>query len=249
LIIPVLIVTGLILPADFSTAALVFMSSIVLMYIGRVRVQHILAVVGVGVVALTIFVLVMMVSSDGGRVGTWKNRIETFISGESEGSFQSNQAKIAIASGGLTGKGLGHSVQRNILPHPYSDFIFAIIVEETGVAGALLVIFVYLVLFYRTSVIVRKSNRVGPALLVAGMMILMVLQAFVHMSVSVGLLPVTGQTLPFISMGGTSLLISSVQMGIILSVSRSLEMEKKQKTIVEPNNEAHDSEEEIESVD
>lgn len=249
LIAPVLLVTGLILPADLSTAALVFLSSIVLMYIGRVRVKHIMAVIGVGVVALTILILGLMVSSDGGRVGTWKTRIETYVSGESEGNFQSNQAKIAIASGGIAGKGLGHSVQRNVLPHPYSDFIFAIIVEETGIVGALLVIFIYLVLFYRTSVIVRKSNRVGPALLVAGMMILMVLQAFVHMSVSVGLLPVTGQTLPFISMGGTSLLISSVQMGIILSVSRSLDLEKKKKTIVEPNNGAYESETETEDID
>lgn len=245
LIIPVLIVTVLILPSDFSTAALVFMSSIILMYIGRVKVQHILGLAGVGVVALTIFILVVMVSDKQSRVGTWKNRIENFVDDSGDGNFQSNQSKIAIASGGLTGKGLGHSVQRNILPHPYSDFIFAIIIEETGVVGAIIVIFLYLVLFYRTSVLVRRSNRVGPALLVAGMMILMVMQAFVHMSVCVGLLPVTGQTLPFVSMGGTSMLISSVQMGVILSVSRSLEKDKKiKKPVVESNIEDDGNEQE-----
>ncbi len=228
LIIPIVIVTVLILPSDFSTAALIFVSSIILLYIGRVKMKHLLGLAGIGVLALSFFILIVMVSDSESRIGTWKSRIESFVDGEG-GSFQSNQAKIAIASGGVMGKGLGHSVQRNILPHPYSDFIFAIIIEETGLIGALIIIFLYLVLFYRTAAIVKQCKRVGPALLVAGMMILMVMQAFVHMGVSVGIFPVTGQTLPFVSMGGTSLLISSVQMGVILSVSRSLQKEKRQK--------------------
>ncbi|MDA3866276.1 MAG: FtsW/RodA/SpoVE family cell cycle protein [Salinivirgaceae bacterium] len=230
LIIPVVFICGLILPSDFSTAALLFVSAVVLMYIGRVKIQHLLGMAGVAVVALTLFILVAMVSDSDSRIGTWKNRIENFVDDEGGGNFQSNQAKIAIASGGLTGKGLGHSVQRNILPHPYSDFIFAIVIEETGFAGAFLLIGLYLILFFRTAAIVRKCKRVGPALMVAGMMILMVIQAFVHMAVSVGIFPVTGQTLPFVSMGGTSLLISSVQMGIILSVSRSLQQDNKKRT-------------------
>ncbi|MFO7863611.1 MAG: FtsW/RodA/SpoVE family cell cycle protein [Salinivirgaceae bacterium] len=237
LIIPVAFICALILPSDFSTAALLFVSAVVLMYIGRVKIQHLLALAGVAILALTLFVLVAMVSDSDSRIGTWKNRIENFVDGDSDGNFQSNQAKIAIASGGLTGKGLGHSVQRNILPHPYSDFIFAIIIEETGFAGAFFVISLFLILFFRTAAIVRKCKRVGPALMVAGMMILMVIQAFVHMAVSVGIFPVTGQTLPFVSMGGTSLLISSVQMGIILSVSRSLQMDNKKRTSQTQNTE------------
>ncbi len=226
-VVPILLVTVLILPSDFSTAALIFVSSIILLYIGRVQMKHLLSLAGIGILALTFFILIVMVSDSESRIGTWKSRIESYIDDDG-GSFQSNQAKIAIASGGIMGKGLGHSVQRNILPHPYSDFIFAIIIEETGLIGAFIIIFLYLILFYRTAAIVKQCKRVGPALLVAGMMILMVMQAFVHMGVSVGILPVTGQTLPFVSMGGTSLLISSVQMGIILSVSRSLQKEKRQ---------------------
>ena len=240
LVIPVFIVCALILPADFSTAGLLFLSAVILMYIGRVKVKYIFGLVGIGVVAISFFVLIAMVSDTESRVGTWKSRVESFIDKDEGGNFQSNQSKIAIASGGLVGKGLGHSVQRNILPNPFSDFIFAIIVEETGLVGALIIIFLYLVLFYRTAAIVKRSNRVGPALLVAGMMILMVIQAFVHMGVSVGLLPVTGQTLPFVSMGGTSMLISSIQMGIILSVSRSLQKEKKQPPQPEPEEELRD---------
>lgn len=237
LVIPVFVVCALILPADFSTAGLLFLSAVVLMYIGRVKLKYILGLTGIGVIAISFFILIVMVSDTESRVGTWKSRVESFIEQDEGGSFQSNQSKIAIASGGLVGKGLGHSVQRNILPNPFSDFIFAIIVEETGLVGALIIIFLYLILFYRTAAIVKRCNRVGPALLVAGMMILMVIQAFVHMGVSVGLLPVTGQTLPFVSMGGTSMLISSVQMGIILSVSRSLQKEKKKPVEPEPEEE------------
>lgn len=249
LIIPIGVVCGLILPSDFSTAGLLFISAVILMYIGRVSMRHLFGMAGIATVALTIFLLATMVADTDSRIGTWKNRIESYIDDSDGGNFQSNQAKIAIASGGLVGKGLGHSVQRNILPHPYSDFIFAIIIEEMGLAGALIIIFLYLILFYRTAAIVKKCKRVGPALLVAGMMILMVVQAFVHMGVSAGLLPVTGQPLPFVSMGGTSLLLSSVQMGIILSVSRTLKQENKKTAAPAPeepkNEEAYEEDQSI----
>jgi cell division protein FtsW len=248
LILPVGAVCALIFPADFSTAGLLFISAVVLMYIGRVKIKYLLGLIGIGVIGIAFFVMIAMLSKSESRVGTWQTRIENFVSGEDGENFQSDQAKIAIASGGFFGKGLGHSVQRNILPHPYSDFIFAIIVEEMGIVGALVIIFLFLILFYRTAAIVKKCNRVGPALLVAGMMILMVMQAFVHMGVSVGLLPVTGQTLPFVSMGGTSMLISSIQMGVILSVSRSLKKEKKKapEPVIE---ESEDTYEEDQSTD
>ncbi|MBA7557640.1 putative peptidoglycan glycosyltransferase FtsW [subsurface metagenome] len=162
-----------------------------------------------------------------GRISTWKNRIEDYISGESKENYQVKQSKIAIATGGLFGKNPGKSIQRNFLPNPYSDFIFAIIIEEYGlIFGGLPILFAYLFLLFRAGVIVRKSTQIFPAFLAIGLVITIVFQAMVNMAVAVSLFPVTGQTLPLVSMGGSSLFFTSIAFGIILSVSRGIEKDQ-----------------------
>ncbi|MDA3890289.1 MAG: FtsW/RodA/SpoVE family cell cycle protein [Salinivirgaceae bacterium] len=219
----VLIICGLILPANFSTAAMLFAICLVLMFIGRIRIKHLLGVVGVGVVGVVLFVSLALNMSGKGRVSTWKARIENFTSGDSEGNYQSNQSKIAIVNGGLFGRGPGNSIQRNFLPHPYSDFIYAIIVEEYGLIGGFIVLLLYLFLMWRVGAIVRKSQRTFPAFLVIGLAFSLVFQALINMGVAVNVFPVTGQTLPFVSMGGTSIMFTSGALGIILSVSRTVQ--------------------------
>lgn len=219
-IIPVCV---LILPANFSTAALLFITAWTMLLIGRINLKFLFASIGVLIAAFLLFlVLVMSFNySEHSRIGTWKNRIKNFTSGKSEGNYQVDQAKIAIVTGGPLGKGPGKSTQRNILPHPYSDFIYAIIIEEYGLPGAILMLFLYLWLLYRTGIIVQKSSRTFPAFLAIGLSVNLVLQALVNMAVAVNLIPVTGQPLPFVSMGGTSILFTGVAFGVILSVSRS----------------------------
>ena len=220
---PVIIVCILIVPANLSTAALLFVTSVILMFIGRISIKHLLLLAGVGIVALSLFIVIALAFKIQGRIGTWKNRIENFAKKGDEVSYQVEQSKIAVVTGGVIGKGPGKSVQRNFLPHPYSDFIFAIIIEEYGVVGGLFLMFLYLYILYRAGVMVRKSNRTFPAFLSIGLAISLVFQAMINMGVAVDLLPVTGQTLPLVSMGGSSLLFTSVAFGIILSVSRGVD--------------------------
>jgi cell division protein FtsW len=222
LIVPVALVCVLILPANFSTAALLFATSIILMFIGRVNIKHIMGLMGVGVVMLALFIGIALMIHKEGRIMTWKARIENFASGKSEENFQVEQSKIAIATGGIIGKGPGNSVQRNYLPHPYSDFIYAIIVEEYGLAGGIIILFFYLWLLFRAGIMVKKSERTFPAFLAIGLTLILVFQAMVNMAVAVNLFPVTGQTLPLVSMGGTSVLFTCFALGIILSVSYGL---------------------------
>ncbi|MDP4210442.1 MAG: putative peptidoglycan glycosyltransferase FtsW [Bacteroidota bacterium] len=217
LIIPVAIICLLILPANFSTAAILFTASIVLMFVGRVSVKHIFALFAVGFLLVALFIGVALLLHKQGRIETWKNRIENFASGED--SFQVEQGKIAIATGGIIGKGPGNSTQRNFLPHPYSDFIYAIVIEEYGLVGGVVVLFFYLWLLFRAGIIVRKSERTFPAFLAIGLTLILMFQAMVNMAVAVNLFPVTGQTLPLVSMGGTSMLFTCFSLGIILSVS------------------------------
>ena len=225
IVIPVLIVCFLILPANFSTAAILFSTSLVLMFVGRINLKHIFAMIGTGLVIL--FIMVMIAKSQPNllpRVDTWISRIESFISGDSsDDHYQVEQAKIAIANGGFFGKMPGNSEQRNFLPHPYSDFIFAIIIEEYGLFGGILIVFLYLILLFRAVKIVTKCPRNFGAFLTIGVAFSLVFQAMINMAVAVDLLPVTGQTLPFISMGGTSIWFTSISIGIILSVSKELE--------------------------
>ncbi|NOQ24036.1 MAG: cell division protein FtsW [Bacteroidales bacterium] len=227
LIIPVAIVCGLIMPANFSTAAILFVTSFLLMFIGRVKVKYLVGISGVGIMIVALIIAGVIISgSKTGRIGTWQNRIESFASGESEDNYQVEQSKIAIATGGVFGKGPGNSTQRNFLPSPYSDFIYAIIIEEYGLFGGILVLSLYLFLLYRAGVIVRKSRRTFAAFLAIGLTISLVFQALINMGVAVNIFPVTGQTLPLISMGGSSILFSGVAFGIILSVSRSIEKQE-----------------------
>ena len=219
---PVAIICVLILPANFSTAFLLGLTCWLLMLIGRISLKHLFGFTGLAIALLAIFIVIALQFKTVNRVQTWKNRIENFSSDDDgEGNFQVNQSKIAIATGGIIGKGPGNSTQRNFLPHPYSDFIFAIIVEEYGLIGGVVILLLYLILLFRAGVIVKKANRTFPAFLAIGLALLLVLQALVNMMVAVNLIPVTGQPLPLVSMGGTSLFFTSAAFGIILSISRT----------------------------
>lgn len=225
IMIPVALICGLILPANFSTAALLFVTCLILMFIGRVQLKYIGAVLGIGIAGFGLLLCVGLVSPGLlPRVDTWINRIETFASGSEKAdpdkTFQANQAKIAIATGGVIGKGAGNSTQRNFLPHPYSDFIYAIIVEEYGLIGGVLIILLYLILLFRGVRVSTKSDKTFGTLLAFGLAFSLIFQGMINMAVAVNLFPVTGQPLPFLSMGGTSILFSSIAVGIILSVSR-----------------------------
>ncbi len=215
--IPILIwcgvIVGLIALSNFSSAILLFATCMLLMFIGRVPLKYLMLLVLVGAMAGGIALAV------GQRLETVLSRIDDFMD-PTEMSFQGRQSHIAIATGGIVGKGLGQSQQRNFLPESYSDFIYAIIIEEYGLIGGALVAFMYLALLYRGMVTTSKSDHPFGGLLAAGLSFALVLQAFVNMAVAVGLGPVTGLPLPFLSMGGTSLLFTGISMGIILSVSR-----------------------------
>ncbi len=228
---PVLLVCMLILPSNLSTALILLTTSIILMFIGRVRTLYLVALIGSGVFVIGIFIAIVLYSKSEGRLGTWKNRIESYVGSQGE-NYQSEQSKIAVATGGLIGKGPGNSSQRNFLPHPYSDFIYAIIIEEYGLIGGIFIIAFYMWLLYRAGVIVRRADRTFPALLAIGLTVSIVLQAMINMAVVVGLVPVTGQPLPLVSMGGSSLVFTSVAIGIILSVSHGIQ--KSEELIEQP---------------
>lgn len=223
---PIFVICGLILPANFSTAAILFFTSLVLLFIGRVNIKFILTLVGIGIVAFGLFVLIAFKFELPGRIGTWKARIVNFSSGDSEVNFQAEQSKIAIANGGVFGKGPGNSTQRNFLPHPYSDFIFAIILEEYGFIGATILMLLYLILLLRVVKMVKYSPQTFASFLAIGCALMLIFQAFINMAVAVQLFPVTGQALPLVSMGGTSIWFTSISIGIILCVSRFCVKEK-----------------------
>ncbi len=226
---PVVLVCGLIMPANLSTAAILFVTAMTLMFVGRIPFKFLALTIGGGILILTIFIAVSLSLNKGGRIATWQNRIENFVSGEeTDDNFQVNRAKIAVVNGGLIGKGPGNSTQRNYLPHPYSDFIYAIIIEEYGLIGGTFVLFLYIWLFFRAGLIVRRSNKTFAALLALGLSMGLVLQAMINMAVAVNLVPVTGQTLPFVSMGGSSILFTSIALGMILSVSHGVDEERKE---------------------
>lgn len=220
---PIGLVCVLILPANFSTAAVLFMVCFVLMFVGRVSLKYLGAMVGAGVFAFAILILLAYKAPNVlPRLETWKNRIENFKNGENQENYQVNQAKIAIATGGVIGKGPGKSTQRNFLPHPYSDFIYAFIIEEYGMIGGIGIVFLYMLLLYRVIIIVNKTDDTFGALLALGCGLLLVSQALINMAVSVNLMPVTGQPLPFVSKGGTSVVFTGIALGMILSVSKEL---------------------------
>ncbi|MFZ4740056.1 MAG: FtsW/RodA/SpoVE family cell cycle protein [Bacteroidales bacterium] len=226
----VIIVCALILPANFSTAAILFATSIILMFIGRINLKYIFSLIVIGVVGIALFLVLIYNYPQVGRFGTWKNRIENFRNGEGDANYQADQAKIAIAGGELIGKFPGNSTQRNFLPHPYSDFIYAIIVEEYGLIGGVFILLLYLILLYRGMRIAARSPGTFAAFLTIGVCLILVFQAVINMAVAVGIFPVTGQPLPLISMGGTSIWFTSIAIGIMLSVSAETEQEQQEKT-------------------
>lgn len=222
LIAPVAFVCALILPANFSTAALLGLTCWLMMFVGRVNLKYLFGITGIGIVLVGAFIAISLQFKTLSRAQTWVNRIENFISDDkTEGNYQLEQSKIAIATGGIIGKGPGRSTQRNFLPHPYSDFIYAIIIEEYGVVGGVFTLILYLMLLYRAALLVKKSNRLFPAFLAFGLALMLTLQALINMAVAVGAIPVTGQPLPLVSLGGSSLIVSSGALGIILGISRS----------------------------
>ena len=226
---PLVVICALILPNNFSTSALIFLNGLVLMYVAKVNIKYIVSIIAVGLFGVSLIYIVAKTSPEFTnqvmpRSSTWVSRIDSYFTydkkQELNQDYQQQQALVAIYNGGFSGKGPGKSTQRNLLPYSSSDFIFAIMVEEYGlIVGALLPILLYLILFYRSLRIASKITSVFGVLLCVGLMFSLVFQAFINMLVSVGVLPVTGQTLPLISMGGTSILFTCITVGIILSVS------------------------------
>lgn len=242
--IPVAVICGLIAPANLSTALLVFGTCLILMFIGRVNTKHLLILVGSGLVAATLFVVMSLSYYDketgrskelpaflaGGRIPTWMSRIQVFVYSNKETavdndkSFQINQAKIAIATGGWIGLGPGNSMARNFLPHSYSDFIYAIILEEYGLIGGVVIMLIYLIFLFRCIRLFKRCPFAYGAFLAMALGFSLVIQAFANMGVNVNLLPNTGVTLPLVSMGGSSFLFTCISIGIILSVARNVEL-------------------------
>ncbi|MFH6767937.1 FtsW/RodA/SpoVE family cell cycle protein [Gaetbulibacter aquiaggeris] len=223
---PVFLILILILPANFSTAAIMFVMVAMLVFLGGYPIKYLLVILGSGVIALALFILVAKAFPDAmpNRVDTWMSRLDSFTNGEdSEADYQIEKAKIAIASGGIQGVGPGKSIQKNFLPQSSSDFIFAIIIEEYGLIGGLSLIILYMWLLIRIVIVAQKADTMFGKLLVLGVGLPIVFQAMINMGVAVELFPVTGQTLPLISSGGTSIWMTCLAIGIILSVSAKRE--------------------------
>ncbi|WP_442267371.1 FtsW/RodA/SpoVE family cell cycle protein [Tenacibaculum sp. ZS6-P6] len=221
---PIGLILMLILPANFSTTAIIFSMVIMLTFIGGYPIKYIANILGIGVVALGLFILVIKAFPEAmpNRLATWESRIDGFFNSENQPeNYQVEKAKIAIATGGPFGKGAGKSVQKNFLPQSSSDFIYAIIVEEYGMMGALLVIFMYFLLLFRIIIAAKKATTIFATLLVIGVGLPIIFQAIINMAVAVNLFPVTGQTLPLISSGGTSIWMTCFALGMVLSVSAS----------------------------
>lgn len=228
---PIAAVCGLILPANFSTAALLGLTCFVLMFIAQVPIKHLASLTGIAVGAFAVLLFIGKAKPELlPRAGTWEKRAERFFAGTSQetaedrdANYQANQAKVAIANGGLMPNGPGSGTSRNYMPHPESDMIFAFIIEEYGsIIGGLGIMLLYLILLFRSMRIARKCEKPFGQLTAIGLALGLVLQALVNMAVSVNLLPVTGQPLPIVSLGGTSLWFTCVALGIIISVSRSV---------------------------
>ncbi|MEZ4882171.1 MAG: FtsW/RodA/SpoVE family cell cycle protein [Flavobacteriaceae bacterium] len=228
---PVFIVLALILPANFSTTAIFFLMIVMLVFVGGYPLKYLGIILGAGLIFLTLFVLSAKAFPGffPNRVDTWISRVENFTDNkDTEADYQIEKAKIAIASGGITGLGPGKSVQKNFLPQSSSDFIYAIIVEEFGLFGGLFLMVLYLFLLFRIVVVAHKSTSVFGKLLVIGVGMPIVFRAMINMAVAVELFPVTGQNLPLISSGGTSIWMTCLALGMVLSVSAKREIVAKE---------------------
>ncbi|KAA2240560.1 cell division protein FtsW [Chitinophaga agrisoli] len=230
IIIPVGVICVLIMPANMSTALLLGASCMILCFIGRVPVKFLVSMVVLSLATILLIIMLAQIFGFKMRTETWGKRIEHFFNkDDAETPYQVQQANIAIAGGGLLGKGPGNSTQRNFLPHAYSDYIFATIIEEYGIFGAFLILTAYMILLLRCIRIYRKCPYAFGAFLAVGLSVTLVIQALTNMAVNVGVFPVTGVTLPMVSMGGSSVIFTSLAIGIILSVARNVEeMEGKQ---------------------
>jgi len=223
------IICALIMPANLSTAVMLYAICLLLIFIGEVKMELVMKLLGLTAAAGVLVLLLIFFGPQVGRVATWKARIERFVSNDpnahdAEENFQADRAKMAVVGGSLVvsgpfGRGPGNSIQRHSLPHPYSDFIYAIIIEEYGLLGGLLVMFAYFTLFFRAIKCAIKCSSMFPQMMVIGLALSMLIQALFNMGVAAGAFPVTGQTLPFVSMGGTSILFVSVMFGLILNIT------------------------------
>ncbi|MDR1054834.1 MAG: FtsW/RodA/SpoVE family cell cycle protein [Prevotellaceae bacterium] len=224
-LLPIVIVCSLIMYGNFSTGLLIGITSLCIMFIGGIKKRFIAYMLGILVGLATLVVIIgLEFPSAIPRATTAVNRVTRFINDDdvsSEDNFQAEQAKIAVASGGIIGLGPGNSTQRYILPEAHSDFVYAIVAEEYGFIGALVFLLLYLWLLFRAVLIAKKCTRIFPMIVVLGFMLIIVFQAMINMGVSVGVFPVTGQTLPLVSKGGTSMVFMSVAFGIILAISRT----------------------------
>lgn len=225
IIVPIVMVCGLIAPADLSTAIILFFTCLLMMFVGRVALKYIGLLVLSGLFVFASLIMLGREFKDYIRVETWENRIQQFVEPDMDNAdtYQIDQAQIAIANGGWIGQGPGNSTQRNYLPAPYSDFIYSIICEEYGLLGGGVMVGLYLLLFFRVTKLITQSPKAFGAMVALGLSLILVVQAFFHIAINVNLLPVTGLTLPLVSMGGTSLLFSCIAFGIILSVSKYIE--------------------------
>jgi cell division protein FtsW len=241
---PVILSCSFILPSNFSTAAIIFCMSMLIMVVGKYSVKNLMIVLAVGLVSLSLFIgLVKVFPNISNRVTTWIARIENFQNNDKEGNYQVNKAKTAIVLGGMWGQGPGKSVQKYFLPQSSSDFIFAIIVEEYGMIGGIMVILLYLLLMIRFMKIMASGEDPFATLLVAGIGFSILFQAMINMAVAVNLFPVTGQTLPLISAGGSSVWMTCAALGVILSVSNGAveEQMEEEKEMINPEEELGES--------
>jgi cell division protein FtsW len=270
-IIPVGLTCLLIAPANLSTALLLGASCMLLLFIGRVDTKHLLMTIGLAMIPVLLLVMGAVIKHNTvseveaasaakekssrltARVTTWVSRVEGFMYGNKDENHQStyhvNQMKIAIAKGGFLGVGPGNSTQRNFVPHPYSDSIYATIIEEYGLVGGALIIFIYLVFLYRSIRLFKKCPYAFGAFLALGLSFTLVIQALSNMAVNVNLFPVTGVTLPLVSMGGSSFLFTCLSIGIILSVARNVEQLEGKKARAEALAEKRSQEEEDDEVE
>lgn len=231
IIFPIILVCGLIAPDDLSTAALLFVTCLLMMFIGRVSMKYIALLILSGIVVFSIIFIIGHFYPELVRVETWISRMTEFL--YTDGEYQVQQSKMAIANGGWFGVGPGNSIQRNYLPFAYADFIFAVICEEYGLVGGIAIIGLYLWLLFRVIVIVTRCPKTFGAILAMGLCLNLVIQAFANIAVSVHLVPVTGLTLPLVSMGGTSVIFTCMSLGVILSVSKYVEEAQSSKVELE----------------
>lgn len=268
---PVAVTCLLIAPANLSTALLLGASCMLLLFIGRVSTKHLLLTIGAALIPVVFLIMAAVFKHSSAdeeavvatkekssrltaRIDTWVSRVESFIYGgkdaENDKMYQTNQAKIAIAKGGVLGMGPGNSEQRNFLPQAYNDFIYAIIIEEYGLMGGAFIIFIYLVFLYRSIRLFKRCPYAFGAFLAVGLSFTLVIQAMANMAVNVNLFPVTGVTLPLVSMGGSSFLFTCLSIGIILSVARNVEqLEGKKKAMIVENNEEIEVVDDVEELD